>query len=87
MLCLGIEPRATRLEAQTDPLSYGCSHWGNFKLHLFNLLFEASVTRLGDLLHFGQLFKAGGNNYFAQIANTFLAIFVNVSKSFIFLVK
>ena len=26
-----------------------------------------SVTRLGDLLHFGQLFKACGNNYFAQI--------------------
>ena len=24
-----------------------------------------SVTRLGDLLHFGQLFKACGNNYFA----------------------
>ena len=31
----------------------------------------ASVTRLGDLLHFGQLFKARGNNYFAQSANTF----------------
>ena len=28
-----------------------------------------SVTRLGDLLHFGQLFKAGGNNCFAQIAH------------------
>ena len=27
-----------------------------------------SVTRLGDLLHFGQLFKACGNNYFGQIA-------------------
>ena len=26
-----------------------------------------SVTRLGDLLDFGQLFKAFGNNYFAQI--------------------
>ena len=26
-----------------------------------------SVTRLGNLLHFGQLFKASGNNYFAQI--------------------
>ena len=30
---------------------------------------ESSVTRLGDLLHFGQLFKACGNNYFAQIAH------------------
>ena len=26
-----------------------------------------SVTRLGDLLDFGQLFKAFGNKYFAQI--------------------
>ena len=26
-----------------------------------------SVTRLGDLLDFGQLFKAFGNNYFAKI--------------------
>ena len=25
-----------------------------------------SVTRLGDFLHFGQPFKAGGNNYFTQ---------------------
>ena len=30
-----------------------------------------SVTRFGDLLYFGQLFKARGNNYFAEIANTF----------------
>ena len=30
-----------------------------------------SVTRLGDLLHFGQLIKACGNNYFAQIAHKF----------------
>ena len=27
------------------------------------------VTRLGDLLHFGQLFKDCGNNYFAQIVH------------------
>ena len=30
-----------------------------------------SVTRLGNLLHFGQVFKACGHNYFAQIANIF----------------
>ena len=31
-----------------------------------------SMTRLGDLLHFGQFFKAcGGDNYFAQIAHIF----------------
>ena len=47
---------------------------------------RTSVTRLGDILHFGQLFKACGNNYFAQIAHI-LAIFVKVSKSYVFLVK
>ena len=30
-----------------------------------------SVTRLGALLHFGQLFKACGNNYFVQITHIF----------------
>ena len=30
---------------------------------------KSSVTRLGDLLHFGQLLKAFGNNYFAQISH------------------
>ena len=30
-----------------------------------------SVTRLGDLLHFGRLFKTSGNNYFAPIAYIF----------------
>ena len=29
---------------------------------------EISVTRLGNLLDFGQLFKAFGNNKFAQIS-------------------
>ena len=29
--------------------------------------FTHSVTRLGDFLHLGQPFKAGGNNYFTQI--------------------
>ena len=30
---------------------------------------EISVTRDGDFLHFGQPFKAGGNNYFTQITH------------------
>ena len=30
---------------------------------------KASVTRLGELLDFGQLFKAFVNNYFAQISH------------------
>ena len=43
----------------------------------------ANVSRLGDFLHFGQLLKACGNNYFAQIAHI-LGNFLKVSKSFIF---
>ena len=30
---------------------------------------EASVTRSGDLLDFGQIFKTFGNNKFAQISH------------------
>ena len=37
------------------------------RLHVYKII---SVTRLGDLLHFGQLFIACGNNYFAKIAHT-----------------
>ena len=33
--------------------------------------YYCSVTRLGDLLHFGQLFKDCGNNYYAQMANIY----------------
>ena len=32
------------------------------------VLIAISVTRFGDFLHFGRLFKAFGNNYFAQIS-------------------
>ena len=34
-----------------------------------NKLLLGSVTRLGDLLNFGQLFKLFGNNLFAQISH------------------
>ena len=37
-----------------------------------------SVTRLGNLLHFGQLFKACCNKYFAQNAQTLMQIFVQL---------
>ena len=30
---------------------------------------KEKATRLGDFLHFGQPFKAGGNYYFTQIAH------------------
>ena len=38
--------------------------WINFKpkLKWFNAGFTSSVTRLGELLDFGQLFEAFGNN-------------------------
>ena len=42
-----------------------------------------SVTRFGDLLDFEQLFKACGNNYFAQIP-TFLGIFCKGVKIYHF---
>ena len=41
-----------------------------------------SETRLGDLLDFGQLFKACDNNKFAQISHILRHFFVKVSKSF-----
>ena len=43
----------------------------------------SSVTRLGNLLHFGKLFKAGGKNYFAQIPHI-LCNFCNGVKTFNF---
>ena len=46
-----------------------------------------SVARLGDLLDFGQLFKAVGNNQLAQISCIIWVNFVKVSKSLIVLVK
>ena len=42
-----------------------------------------SLTRLGDLLDFGQLFKAFGDNYFAK-SFTFLGIFCKGVKIFNF---
>ena len=47
----------------------------------------SSVTRLDNLLDFGQHFKAFGNILFAQIYLHSHSIFVKVSKSLIFLVK
>ena len=35
----------------------------------YNKLFPISVTRLGNILHFEQLFKVFGNNCFAQIVH------------------
>ena len=45
------------------------------------------MTRLGNLLDFGQLLKAFGNKYIAQISHIHRDFFVKESKSIIFLVK
>ena len=45
------------------------------------------MTRLGDLLHFGQFFEACGNNYSAQIAHILRQFLKGCPKSFIFLVR
>ena len=47
------------------------------------VLLVTSVTRLGDLLHFGELFKASGNNYFAK-SSTFLGNLCKCAKIFDF---
>ena len=47
------------------------------------LLIPISVTRLGDFLEFGQLFKAFGNNLFAK-SLTFLGNFCKVVKNYYF---
>ena len=49
------------------PASATFSEGENFLLKM--QLVGCSVTRLGDLLHFGQLFKARGNNNLTQIAH------------------
>ena len=72
MECLGFEPGAAGWKAQMKPWSYG-GHQVYFVNSYLNFDFKrtklnkkrtvlTSVTRLGDLLDFGHLFKASGNN-------------------------
>ena len=53
-------------------------------LQIVKILIKLSVTRLGDLLVFGQLFKAFGNNKSAQISHTFLGKFCKSVKIYHF---
>ena len=48
---------------------------------------RCSVTRFGDLLDFGQLFKAFSNNSFAQISHILRQYLYRCKKPLIFLVK
>ena len=60
---MGFEPGTAwdeRWKAQVNPKSY---RWAT------SFTSTTSVTRLGDLLDFGQVFKAFGNNKFAQISH------------------
>ena len=50
-------------------------------------LLNSVTTRLGNLLAFGQLFKALGNNLICPNLRHSYAIYVKVSKTLIFLVK
>ena len=80
MHSLTAELRTTRSAWQQteSPIFYFIRNQLNFKLlrvrenpvnfHCAAILGRTSVTRLGDLLDFGQLFKTFGNNYFAQIS-------------------
>ena len=66
-------------KAQKNPIKYLGRH----------TLPTISVTRLGDLSTFRQVFNACGDNFYAQIPNfcEFLENFKIEQKSFIFLVK
>ena len=67
LLLAGFEPRSSRYLEGTlvDYLTTTQS-----ELHKV-CFYASSVTRLDNLLHFGQLFKAHGKNYFAQNAHIF----------------
>ena len=52
-----------------------CVHVG---IVIFYLSDATSVTRSGDLLDFGQLFKAFGNNLFGQISHILRHFFKDV---------
>ena len=45
-----------------------------------DVIVRPSVTRLGDLLHFGQLFKACGNNYLPKLPTFFCNFYKGVKK-------
>ena len=61
------------------PFMFDC--WADPVTHLHLLkssMVACSVTRLGDLLHFRQLFEAYGNNYFAKLGHIFRQFFKGV---------
>ena len=51
-----------------NPGPHEINHGRHRRIHRA-LVVPTSVTRLGDFLDFGKLFKAFGNNLFAQISH------------------
>ena len=68
--------RSQPLEHQSSPITTrsGYRHPSVLEFWSYRDVGEC-VTRLGDLLHFGQLFKACSNDYFAQITHIFSQFF------------
>ena len=82
---LGHAAKVYPLEAlEAEPCAGGTGEVDLKALLTYSIKSVVCVTRLGDFLLFGQLFKACGNNYFAQIAHIFRHFFVNLSKIFHF---
>ena len=67
--CLGLEPRMEGAHESTE--LGGTLPKSVFVRQLNKIICNCSVTRLGDLLNFRQLFKACGKNYFDQIAHIY----------------
>ena len=59
----------------------------NYRTSQLVNMISAKCDQIWRFLDFGQLFKAFGNNKFAQISQHSKATFVNVLKSIIFVVK
>ena len=70
MVCLGLELSVHEWEdgRTTTKLEEWQSSNSVPVLNIEVSYLGSSVTRLGNLLDFGQLFKAFGNNYFVQIS-------------------
>ena len=77
------ELRLIQASNGSDPFNEKDTGSGDRNMDIISDISGRSVTRLDNLLHFGQLFKACGNNYFALIAHI-LGHFCKVVKIFHF---
>ena len=63
------ELRLIQASNGSDPFNEKDTGSGDRNMDIISDISGRSVTRLDNLLHFGQLFKACGDNYFAQITH------------------